>query len=136
MRAMLALTTRYHPHARPLFQCDERWLYPLLKLGDYLCRCPYAPSELHIYDPVSGRAAALLVAFFGIQSLSTDILSCMAIEIYERYGIRYRAKQIVPAINCKSERMMARVSHVDVAYTIIISLATISQNRYDSIYGK
>ena len=89
----LTLTIGDGDRAEELFVSRKPWLHPLFDLSGYLGGCPYSPSELVLYDTVTGRASALLVACIGIKTLVTGVISAGGEEICALYGITYRARE-------------------------------------------
>ena len=110
----------YAPHQELLFTHNGRWLYPLLALQDYLQQVTYPPQQLHLYDYLVGRAAALLIAHYGIKSLSTDILSQRAIPILVKYGICYSALREVAQLHCQTEELLAQEEQAAAAYKYLM----------------
>lgn len=60
-------------------------------------------KDAHIYDKVTGRASALLLAYGGAAKLHTGMLSKEAIEILNKYGIEYSAAKQVDYILNRSK---------------------------------
>ena len=119
--AHLQLT--HQPSGRVLFSHYGTWLHPLLALTRYLQECTYRRSTLHLYDKVVGRAAALLIVYMQIPSLSTDTLSARALSILTRYTIRYSAGRVIEKLGCATENTLQHTTEGAEAYKIIIALA-------------
>ncbi len=116
----------YAPQQQLLFTHNGRWLYPLLALQEYLQKTVHPPNQLHLYDYLVGRAAALLVAYYGIRKLSTDILSQRAIPILDKYGIHYSSLRKVARLYCQTEELLAQEEQAAAAYKSIKSIVALA----------
>ncbi len=90
-----------------------------------------------MYDKVTGRASALLLAYGGAVSLHTGMLSKEAIEILEKYHIQYTADKEVEYIlnrsktgSCPMETIARNLNDVQEAFPILKAgyEALVSQN--------
>ncbi len=115
----LTLTIGDGDRAEELFVSRKPWLHPLFDLSGYLGSCPYSPSELVLYDTVTGRASALLVACIGIKTLVTGVISAGGEEICALYGITYRARKHIPAIGCATETLLSDEYDCQRAYRVL-----------------
>ncbi|NOZ56921.1 MAG: DUF1893 domain-containing protein [Calditrichaeota bacterium] len=78
-----------------LFTSTEERLAPLLEALEVLG--PELRGTL-VLDRVIGRAAAWLCAAGGVAELLTPLVSEAAVEVLDRYGIRWFARKRVPRI--------------------------------------
>ncbi len=80
----------------------------------------------HMYDKVTGRASALLLAYGGAVSLHTGMLSKEAIPILEKYHIQYTADKEVEYIlnrsktgSCPMETAARNLNDATTAFPIL-----------------
>ncbi len=103
-----------------VYWSDSRWLHPLIELETFLRTSPYAPAGLTVHDRVTGRAAALLLVYMGIQTLHTEVLSEPGRDILERYGVTYTVAQpVIPRIACATERLLLESTDPVAAWELV-----------------
>ena len=72
---------------------DERGLDPLLiRLNDGTFK------DAFVADRIVGKASALLHVYGQVKEVYTPVISKPAIKIYEKYGIKYSADQVLDNI--------------------------------------
>lgn len=83
-------------------------------------------KDAQMYDKVTGRASALLLAYGGAKSLHTGMLSQEAIPILEKYHITYTYDKQVPYIlnrsktgSCPMETVARPLWNAQQAYPIL-----------------
>lgn len=83
-------------------------------------------KQAQMYDKVTGRASALLLAYGGAKSLHTGMLSQEAIPILEKYHIAYTYDKQVPYIlnrsktgSCPMETLARTLDNAQAAYPIL-----------------
>lgn len=84
-------------------------------------------SGYKAYDLVTGRAAAFLYNILNIKEVNTKLLSEKAIEILDKYGIKFEAEETVPHILnipkndiCPMEKIAISSSESEECYNKII----------------
>jgi len=80
----------------PLFESSESGMRPLVETIQRLGRSKLRGTI--VVDKIVGKAAALLMAYFRPREIYCGTMSRRAVEVLERYGIRYLAEEIVPEI--------------------------------------
>ena len=83
-------------------------------------------KKAHVYDKVTGRASALLLAYGKAGKLYTGRLSKQAIPVLEKYNIDYEADELVDYIEnptrtgrCIMENTSANIDNPKVAYSVL-----------------
>lgn len=80
-------------------------------------------KDAYVYDKVTGRASALLLAYGGAKELNTGMLSSEAVPVLEKYRIKYTAAKTVPYIlnraktgSCPMETLARNLDDAQEAY--------------------
>jgi len=102
-----------------VFQSDEKWLYPLFSLEDFLDNHPINMSQVLIHDKVIGKAAAMLITRFGPGRVHGVVMSKLAMAFFEQVGIPYTFDQAVKRIQCKTETILHDIDDIEQAYQIL-----------------
>lgn len=83
-------------------------------------------KDCYIFDKVTGKASALVLAYGGAASLHTGVLSKEAIPVLEQYNIEYTADLVVDFIvnqkkddKCPMEKTVASIDNPEEAYKIL-----------------
>lgn len=83
-------------------------------------------KNAQMYDKVTGRASALLLAYGGAKSLHTGMLSQEAVPILEKYHITYTYDKQVPYIlnrsktgSCPMETLVRNLDDAQTAYPVL-----------------
>lgn len=105
------------------FKSDDKWLYPLFALEDFLVNHPANMAQAMIHDKVVGKAAAMLMARLNSGWVHGNLMSELAINFLERVGIPYSFDQRVARIQCKTEAILLDVDDIDEAYQILCKRA-------------
>ncbi len=105
-----------------IFYSDGKWLHPLFELEDFLSKSDYNPSTLLVKDKIIGRAAALILAHFGIKNVHAQILSSTGKDALELQGIKFKFNELVDRVICRTEKMLQEEHNPEVAYQLIKSL--------------
>ena len=106
-----------------IHQIDGAWLYPLLELEQWLATNPVNTKDLLIYDKIVGRAGALLITRLGFRDVRTDLISELAIEVFERAGISWSAIEITDRILCATESLLENTTDPELAHQLIVQRA-------------
>lgn len=102
-----------------IFSSDKKWLHPLLELEKFISTESLDPSTLLLHDRIAGRAAAALTIRMGFTTVKVDLLSSLAIELFERYNLEYRGVTVVDSIECQTETLVKDVVDIETIYTLI-----------------
>ncbi len=102
-----------------LFESKGKWLYPLFELEDFIEENNIDPLELILHDRIAGRAAASLIAKMGIIQCEIDLLSRLAIDVFEKHGVTYRYLSLVEKINCQTEELITSEMPLDTIYSML-----------------
>jgi hypothetical protein len=83
-------------------------------------------KNTYVFDKVTGKASALVLAYGGATNLYTGILSKEAIPVLEKYNIKYNADKIVDYIynntgndKCPMEKTVVEINTPKEAYTVL-----------------
>jgi len=102
-----------------IFASNQHWLYPLFELEDFLKQNPFDASELFIRDKIAGRAAACLMVHLGIKRCHVGLMSKLATDIYDKYGVSYTYDRIVDKIQCRTENLIDDEMSIADAYLML-----------------
>lgn len=106
-----------------IFQSDGKWLYPLFDLEDHLKSHPYDMKQTYIHDKVVGKAAALLMVRLGVGQVHGVLMSDLASQVFETWGVPYSYDQRVERIDCQTEAILQEISDPEIAYNILCARA-------------
>ncbi len=106
-----------------IFQSNGKWLYPLFDLEDYHKTHPFDMGRASVVDKVVGKAAALLLLRLGVGHVHGEIMSDLAIEVFEKAGIPYSYTQRVPRIDCQTEEILITINDPETAYQVLCQRA-------------
>ena len=83
-------------------------------------------KDAYVYDKVTGRASALLLAYGGAKELHTGMISQEALPILKKYNIKYTAHLTVPYIlnrdktgSCPMENVARELDDAQQAYPLL-----------------
>lgn len=102
-----------------IFFSDAHWLYPLFELEAFLRDTTICAADLFVKDKIIGRAAALLLVRLGIKEVRGELMSKLASEALDRYGVYYTYKKLVDRIICATEDILKEEFDPERAYTIL-----------------
>lgn len=85
-----------------IFTSDKDRLLPLI---EYIDKFASQHHNVVIFDKIVGRAAALLCIKANCQEVFSPLGSQLAIEVLEKYGIKYHLTRTVPCIQTPEEKM-------------------------------
>jgi hypothetical protein len=106
-----------------VFQSEKHWLFPLFDLIDYTKQEPARMDQAEIHDRIIGLAAALLMLYLGVGCVHGDLMSELAIDAFQRSGVRYSFEQSVKRIECSTESSLLGVDDPEEAYLILCKQA-------------
>ena len=97
-----------------LYSAKKGGMAPLVEAIDRLGKRRLSNST--IVDKIVGRAAALLISYFGASEVYSKVMSGQAEEILDRHGIKHFSQRIVEVIKnrddvdiCPFERMLLKI---------------------------
>ncbi len=105
--------------SRVVFESRGKWLHPLFDLEDYLQAHPTKIAQGEIRDKVIGKAAALLILRLGPGKVHGEVMSDLAIEVFERAELPFSYNEKVERIACKTEVLLKEIDDPDLAYEIL-----------------
>lgn len=106
-----------------IFQSNEKWLYPLFSFEDFLEGYPIDMNSVCIHDKVVGKAAAMLIARLRPDRVHGEVMSELAVNYLNQFGLSYSFDQLVERIQCKTEMILLDVDDVNEAYDILCKRA-------------
>ena len=89
-----------------IFSSRKHWLVPLVELGGFLSSYGGDVSKIELHDTKAGRAAAGMAIRLGIRKVVLDLASEYALELYRQHSVEAEAREVVPLINCATERLI------------------------------
>ena len=113
------LTLRLYAGSDVIFSSEKHWLQPLFDLEAFFDQGGQDPAQTRLVDRITGRAAAFLVARFGIRELHSVILSRRAIPVLEQYGIQFSSDERVDRIACATEDLLANTQDLEAAWSLL-----------------
>ena len=106
-----------------VFASNDRWLRPLVELERFLLDKPLLDrGSLLVRDRIVGRAAALLLVRLGVQRVEAGLLSRPGQEALEAAGVRYRCRELVDRIGCRTESLLLTETDPELAYRLVCAL--------------
>lgn len=102
-----------------LFQSGGKWLHPLLDLEEAIHRNAWNPEELDLEDKIVGKAAAFLIVRMGIPRVYAHLLSELAVEVFQQYGVSFRWDERLPRIACQTEQILETIDDPEEAALVI-----------------
>lgn len=108
---------------RSVFRSEGKWLYPLFELEIFLSTDPAGTSlnreSLVLHDKIGGRAAAALICRMGIVRCHIEILSRLALEVFEAHGVVCTYNRLVDRIKCHTEEIIHAGMGLDEIYRML-----------------
>jgi len=98
--------TLFDGEGNPIFTHSGKWLHPLLAAQTFIAANSLNGGELLLHDRIAGRAAAALTILMGIKRVKVDLLSSLAADLYNDYGVAYHYETLVERIACQTERLI------------------------------
>ncbi len=93
-----------------------------------------------VADKITGKAAATIMAYAGISTLYTDIISISALHFLRRRNIEVEFGKIVPFIKnrtgtdwCPLEKVCFDIESVEISYAKISEFIEVAQARQSTI---
>lgn len=106
-------------HNKVIFTSNEHWLYPLFELEDFLKQHHYDTGELFLRDKIAGRAAASLMVHLGIKQCHIELISKLAVAVFEKHGIAYTYDHMVEQIQCRTESLLTEEMGISGAWQFL-----------------
>lgn len=108
---------------RQVFRSEGKWLYPLFEFERFLTTDTAGMSlnreALILHDKIAGRAAAALICRMGIFRCHIEILSRLALEVFEKYGVSCTYTRLVDRIQCHTEEIIHAGMGLDEIYRML-----------------
>jgi hypothetical protein len=112
-------TFRVIKNGQLIFKSERHWLMPLFDFEDYLRDHPLESSPFEFDDKVIGKAAALLMIRLGAASVHGDVMSDLAIAVFESNAIPYTFQDRVAHIDCQTEQILRDIDDPKTAHRIL-----------------
>jgi len=108
---------------RAIFRSEGKWLYPLFEFERFLTTDSAGMSlnraALILHDKIAGRAAAALICRMGIVRCHIEILSRLALEVFEAHGVACTYSRLVDRIQCHTEEIIHAEMGLDEIYRML-----------------
>ena len=103
-----------------VFEASGKWLHPLFSLEHFLYTHPqFVPSDHALHDRIAGKAAAALTSRLGFTVVKADLISLLALELYQTRGIDALFERKIDRIACMTEDLLEQIDDIEEIYTII-----------------
>lgn len=102
-----------------IFFSDRNWIYPLFELEKFLQTTGHPVQELLVQDKIVGKAAALLLVYFGISRIRAQLISRLGMEILTHFKVNYEYQQTVDRIYCQTEELLQQEMDPSAAYRLL-----------------
>lgn len=106
-----------------LFEHCGNWLYPLFALEDWLKDKDFDRSQLLLRDKIIGKAAAVIIVRVRLRCLYGKIVSMGALQLLQHYQLTCDYQQLVPAIGCRTERLITNFAAIEQNYQMLYNRA-------------
>ncbi len=106
-----------------LYEATGKWLFPLFDLEDRQKENPIDLKTATVRDKVIGKAAALLMLRLGVVRAHGDVMSELALRVFEDAGVACSFDQLVPRIACQTEEILQDIRDPEEAYAILCQRA-------------
>ena len=111
-----------------LFASCAKWLYPLLEVERFLQEhAELDPATLILHDRIAGRAAAALAVYLGFKTVRLSMMSRLAEQVYQQYGITFYADTVVDRITCRTEDLIDDTMDPSTIHAMIIDRSSRSR---------
>lgn len=118
-----------------IFTSGAKWLHPLFALEEFLLTYNGERDMLSAHDTAAGKAAAILMARLGIKRAHINLVSDLAVEIYEAYGIALSYERRIDRLLCQTEALLASMDDEEEIYLLLKERAQRAQERALSDQG-
>ena len=112
-----------------IFTSGAKWLHPLFALEEFLLTYNGERDMLSAHDTAAGKAAAILMARLGIKRAHINLVSDLAVEIYEAYGIALSYERRIDRLLCQTEALLASMDDEEEIYLLLKERARRAQER-------
>ncbi len=103
-----------------IFEASGKWLHPLFSLEHFLAtHTDIDAAEHFLHDRIAGKAAAALTVRLGFRHTKADMISSLAIELYERNGVNVSFNEKVERIACMTESLLEEIDDIEEIYRVI-----------------
>ncbi|WP_457565583.1 DUF1893 domain-containing protein, partial [Caldithrix abyssi] len=76
-------------------------------------------AELLVKDKIIGRAAALILVYFGFKKMQGQTMSLLAREVLDYYKIDYTFERLIERVACQTEELLRTEWEGKTAYQLI-----------------
>ena len=102
-----------------IFQSSGLWLFPLFDLEDHLKEHPVDMTNAEVRDKVIGKASALLILRLGAGLVHGDLMSELAVDVFNQASIPHTFDKLIKRIDCQTEEILLEINDPDVAHGIL-----------------
>jgi zinc transport system ATP-binding protein len=102
-----------------IFASDGKWLHPLFELEQLLTANGRPEGEIEVRDKVVGKAAAMIMAYLGVDRIHGGMVSSLAEEFLAARDIPLTYDELVPRILCRTEELLENVDDPEEGYRIV-----------------
>lgn len=112
-------TLEVYNHNQLIFSENGHWLTPLFAFERFLETYTGERDCLSAHDTAAGKAAALLMARFGIHRAHINLISELAIEYYQQHGITVSYEKRIERLQCKTEELLGEMHDQEQMYRLL-----------------
>ncbi len=107
-----------------IFSAGGAWLHPLFELETFLLTYAGSLKDLSVHDTVAGKAAAALMVRMGVTRVHIDLVSDLAVALYEKHQIALTYGERIEKILCKTEELLASMEDEEAMYQLLSARRT------------
>jgi len=112
-------TLEVYNHDQLIFSENGHWLTPLFAFERFLETYTGEKDCLSAHDTAAGKAAALLMARFGVKRAHINLISELAIEYYRQHGIMFSYEKRIGRLQCKTEELLSEMDDQEQMYRLL-----------------
>ncbi len=107
-----------------VYRSYGKWLHPLFDLEEHLRQHPVVMGQALVRDKIVGKAAALLILRLGAGRVQGEVMSDLAITVFENADLPHTYGERVTRIDCQTEEILLDIDDPEEAYHILCKRAS------------
>lgn len=114
-----------------IFQSENKWLYPIFELEEFLKNFDGNIQDLVLEDSVIGKAAISLMIRLGIKNIHGILISKIALNFVNKNfnQINFSYESLVEKIKCQTEVQLENENNIEKIYYLIQERIKNSQKK-------
>lgn len=102
-----------------IFSAGGAWLHPLFDLETFLATYSGSLDDLSLHDTVAGKAAAVLMVRMKVARVHIDLVSDLAVTLYQKHQIPLTYGERIEKILCKTEELLGSMEDEEAMYQLL-----------------